>query len=151
MIFFPDIDFDFYIRFIYFTVLLIGIFMCMFIKSLFPKEVSSFFINSAIGVFGCSVFILILPVRIFTEFFSIIFVLISILPLGLTLYLFKAHEMKRKGALLILIAYLIFSAVVMNDILFTLGYISTGYISYIGVTVLFFPSRGFSSTAHTSF
>ncbi|EMN49757.1 7TM diverse intracellular signaling domain protein [Leptospira interrogans str. L1207] len=33
IIFFPDIDFDFYIRFIYFTVLSIGIFMCMFIKS----------------------------------------------------------------------------------------------------------------------
>ncbi|EMG10425.1 hypothetical protein LEP1GSC151_5422 [Leptospira interrogans serovar Grippotyphosa str. LT2186] len=46
--------------------------------------------------------------------------------------------MKRKGATLILIAYLIFSTVVLNDILFTLGYISTGYISYIGITVFIF-------------
>lgn len=142
IIFFPDIDFDFYIRFIYFTVLSIGIFMCMFIKSLFPEEVSSFFINSAIGVFGCSSFTLALPVRVFTEFFSIIFVLISFLPLGLTTYLFKAHKMKRKGATLILIAYLIFSTVVLNDILFTLGYISTGYISYIGITVFIFFQAG---------
>ncbi|MBM9498686.1 response regulator [Leptospira sp. 201903071] len=133
LLFFQNMSFDTYIRIIYFVVVTIGISMCMFIKALFPEEVSSKFIYSTIGVFSTFILALILPVNVFTKFSEVEFTLIGLLPLGLSPYMIKAWRKNREGAFVILVAYLIFSATVANDILFTLGYISTGYFSNIGV------------------
>ncbi|TGM58500.1 ATP-binding protein [Leptospira adleri] len=133
VLFFPNIDFDFYIRLIYFVVMSICISMCMFIKSLFPAEVSPKFIYPTIGVFSIFILALVLPVNVFTRFSEIEFALIALLPVGLIPYMIKASKKNREGALVILIAYIVFSATVVNDILFTLGYLSTGYFSNIGV------------------
>ncbi|AOP36317.1 histidine kinase [Leptospira tipperaryensis] len=133
VLFFPKMGFDFYIRFIYFVVVSTGISMCMFIKSLYPQEVPSKFIYPTIGVFSIFVFVLVLPVNVFTRFSELEFTLIALLPFGLIPYMIKAWKKNREGALVILIAYVIFSATVANDILFTLGYIATGYFSNVGV------------------
>ncbi|MBM9578135.1 response regulator [Leptospira sp. 201903070] len=133
LLFFEDLNFDAYIRIIYFVVVSIGISMCMFIKSLFPEEVSGKFIYSTIGVFFTFILALILPVNVFTRFSEVEFTLIGLLPLGLSPYLIRAWKNNREGAFVILTAYIIFSATVANDILFTLGYISTGYFSNLGV------------------
>ncbi|RHX89382.1 ATP-binding protein [Leptospira stimsonii] len=133
VLFFPEMNFDFYIRFIYFVVFSICISMCMFIKSLFPTEVPSNFIYSTIGVFSMFIFALILPVPVFTSFSAVEFTLIAILPLGLIPYMIRALKKNREGASVILVAYVVFSTTVVNDILFTLGYLSTGYYSNLGV------------------
>ncbi|WP_425460665.1 ATP-binding protein [Leptospira gomenensis] len=130
---FPEIGFDVYIRFIHAVVLSNGIFMCLFLKSLFPEDIPSAFIGAVISAFICFGFLLLLPVREFTGFFFIAYALFAFLPLGFAPFFARAKNKGRAGALIILFAYSIFTATVINDILFVLGYISTGYVSQVGI------------------
>ncbi|WP_279306104.1 7TM diverse intracellular signaling domain-containing protein, partial [Leptospira ellisii] len=109
--------------------------MCLFLKSLFSKEIPSLFIVAVLSVFICFGLSLFLPVRTFTGFFFVAYALIAFLPFGFAPFLVRAKNNGHPGALTILVAYSVFTATVINDILFALGYISTGYISQIGIVI----------------
>ncbi|MDV6237172.1 ATP-binding protein [Leptospira ellisii] len=135
LMFFHKIGFDSYIRFIHAVILANGISMCLFLKSLFSKEIPSLFIVAVLSVFICFGLSLFLPVRTFTGFFFVAYALIAFLPFGFAPFLVRAKNNGHPGALTILVAYSVFTATVINDILFALGYISTGYISQIGIVI----------------
>ncbi|XDD52143.1 ATP-binding protein [Leptospira sp. WS92.C1] len=132
-IFFPEVGFDSYIRIIYFIVIANATAMCWFIKSLFSNEIPSVFIILITSILTAFVLALFLPVRVFTQFSEAIFLLITFLPLSFIPFLIKAWKNHKEGAMIILFANVIFTLTIINDILFTLGYVSTGYFSHIGI------------------
>ncbi|MDF3818401.1 ATP-binding protein [Leptospira sp. 96542] len=135
---FPGLQFDTYIRFLFAVVFLLAISLVSLYDSLFPNDIPKIFTNFLRLVLFSFLFTLFFPVTQFTHFANYLFgFFIVIILLYIPLFV-RALYNKREGAGLMLIAYSVTAITLLNDILFTLGYLQTGYLSHIGVLFYIF-------------
>ncbi|MDA3810450.1 MAG: GGDEF domain-containing protein [Spirochaetaceae bacterium] len=135
-LFIPKIPWEIVRRLEYIPFYLSAPLLALFFTSLFPGEISKFFNKLYIGTCALlGIFILIFPIRISNHLilFAQIIMLIGILYTFNTMV--KAMIRKREGSFLFMIAYIIFTSVVVNDILFANQIIQTMYVTPLGFVI----------------
>ena len=137
--YFPDMPWELYMKTEYLTFYLAMPIFASYNASLFPKEYKrialKFFYGIAIGFSG----IIILTPSLFYTKTPVLYQIITILCIVYNLYvLLVAMYRKRKGARIFLVASLIFSVTIINDIIFAHEAVSTGYVLSFGFFIFIF-------------
>ena len=136
---FPDIDFNESLRLEYLTFYLSSPLFAEFINSLYPKEMNQLLRKINLIFFMIlSLMVLLLPPLYFTStiLFAQTIVLLSIIYI--IYILVKAHKSKKEGAHVFLYGFIIFSIVMINDILHSNYIINTGLYTPFGFVALIF-------------
>jgi adenylate cyclase len=107
-----------------------------FFKSLFPDEMGNFIRRIIIGsALTAGLFIIVLPVVYANYLVPVLEVIVLLGMLYISICLVNAIRHHRPGAHYVLIAFVIFFATGINDILFALELIQTSYLLPIGLFI----------------
>ncbi|WP_108927093.1 response regulator [Leptospira johnsonii] len=148
---FPNFDFEWGYRLELISSFLIAIFFPLFIRTLYPDEINKKVIRFLISiVIGLSVIVLFTPLVIYSRTISIFGILVTIACFYLVYVFWKAMQNKKLGADVGLFFFLLFFAVVTNDILYANMIINTAYFSSYGVASFFVAQAFMVSQRFTS-
>ena len=130
---FPDVNWSIGIKIEYSTFYIGSPFLFTFLYEIFRKEFNKIV---ALGIFSTylifSLIVLLTPTSIFSH--TLLWIMIITILVGVYSFinLIRATIKKREDALKLLIALSVFYAFILNDILYNLNFINTGYLSCFG-------------------
>jgi signal transduction histidine kinase len=134
---FPGVRWEIFVSIEYLVALIALIFFLLFVREGFsmkiPVKINRFFIL-ALAVY--SLFVIVTPARVFTNTFFIFQSLIIMIMVTIVIASIMGVLRRQEGAYLNLIAILVLSAAVMNDIFYYSNWISTD--EFVSVGLLFY-------------
>ncbi len=135
----PDMSWEIMVKLEYLSFYLSFPIFALFMKSLFPQEISKRILNLVAGLgFVFSVVVLLTPARIFSHTLAAC----QIITLAAILYgvwvLVTAFIQKRDGAFIFLLGFLILTASAVNDMMHAENIVQTAYIVHFGLFIFIF-------------
>lgn len=137
---FPDINtFDLHHRFSFLSLPFSLMFMSTFYSSLFPEEFSKKILRIFQAI-GAVTFVIIAatPASIFTKLMIPLELAMLLVVIWAIYSLVRALVNKKQEALIILLSMVVFLVTVTNDLVYSFGYINTGFYSQTGFIFLIF-------------
>lgn len=139
LLFLPEIPWTLHVRLTYLSFVLAVPAFFFFVASLYKTETVAIVDRALIGIsFGYAVLAAVGPTMTFTALLPAFQVFLAASGFYCLFILVRAVRRRKEGALLFLLAFLVFLGCVINDILYNRMIVSTAYVVPLGVLVFVF-------------